>query len=236
MVTYHQGQPETKNLLVNDAINNLGFLPMCFNTIALRLVMLAPIPVELSNKTDRKIVIPSKDYIAVYGAQNGNNSGSYISIKNTVKELSETNFFKSIEYSNFNGGKATFTKLELHGAQVSKFARFLKVALKASPEHFQKLRSNHAIRFYLFLNYILKNHHRTLNGSVNIVLNPLEIKRLLGMSDQDYIKVGNLWGLIDRVIKQINQRTNIKTVNSALWGQGVHKHIQLTFGYMQGKD
>lgn len=236
MVTYHQGQPEIKNMMVNEAVNNLGFFPMSFNTIALRLVMLAPMPVELSNKADRKIVIPSKDYIAVYGAQNGNNSGSYISIKNTVKELSDINFFKSIEYSNFNGGKATFTELELYGNQVSKFARFLKVALKAPPENFQKLRSNHAIRFYLFLNYILKNHHRTLNGSVDIVLNPTDIKRLLGMADQDYIKVGNLWGLIDRVIKQINQRTNINTINSALWGKGMHKHIQLTFGYKQGKD
>lgn len=231
MVTCHQGQPETKNILVSEAISNLGFLPMHFNTIALRLVLLAPMPVELSNKADRKIVIPSKDYIAVYGAENGNNSGSYISIKKTVKELNSLNFFKYIEYSNFKGGKATFTEIEFYGHQVPKFARFLKVALKASPEHFQKLRSNHAVRFYLFLNYILKHQHRNLNGSVNVVLNPAEIKRLLGMSDQDYKMVGNLWGLIDRVINQINQRTNINTVNSALWGQGMQKHIQLTFGY-----
>lgn len=231
MVGYHQGQPETKNILVYDAISHVGFLPMSFNTIALRLVMLAPMPIELSNKSDRTIIIPSKNYIAVYGADNGNNSGSYISIKKTVIELNEINFFKSIEYSNFNGGRATFTEIELYGSQISKFARFLKVAGKADPLHFHTLRSNHAIRFYLFLNYILKSYHRSVLSTVDIVLNPSEIKRLLGMSEQDYKMVGNLWGLIDRVVSQINQRTNIKTVNSAQWGQGMQKHIQFTFGY-----
>lgn len=51
-------------------ITGLGCYPMSFNAITLRLLMLADLPSEIEK--DGVITIPTKNYIAVYGASNGN--------------------------------------------------------------------------------------------------------------------------------------------------------------------
>lgn len=233
MVLYHQEQPEIKNILIDNAVSYMGFIPKSFNTIALRLIMLAEFSNKISDISDHRIVIPTKNYIAVYGAENGNNSGSYISIKKTVKKLDEIRFFKSISYMNLNSGKATFTTIELYENQLYHLINFLGIAKEAAPFNFQKLRSHHAIRLYLFINYVLNIHQSSLSDSISmsLVVTAQGIKKILGMSENDCKMIGNLWGLLERVICQINQYTNIKIVCGVLSGHGIKKRIQFIFGY-----
>ena len=88
--------------------------------------MLADLPRDIEQ--DGVITIPTKNYIAVYGASNGNNSGAYLSIKKAVTDLKKSNFFKSIVYSSVTGKKATYTQIGFFHEQLQDLSNFLKVS------------------------------------------------------------------------------------------------------------
>lgn len=207
---------------------------MSFNTITLRLLMLAELPHDINQ--DGLVTIPTKNYIAVYGAKNGNNSGAYLSIKKTVMDLKESGFFKSVSYLSGTGRKATFTQIGFSKEQLKELSRFLKISNQAKLCDFSSLRSNHSLRFYLFLNYLLRNYKPLQNGCVTVHLNAKEIRKFLGVPDEDYKVVGNFWSLVLRLCEQINQQTNIEIIESGFIGQTLHKEMYLTFRFKQKKD
>lgn len=227
-------QSEIKKILIDDVIACFGGYPMCFSTITLRLLMLAEKPHGQS--FGEAITIPTKNYIAVYGAKNGNNSGAYLSIKKAVVDLKASNFFKSVFYANGAGKRATHTTIGFFDGQAQNLERFLKITSRAKLCDFSKLRSNHALRLYLFLNHLLKNLKPTHNGKVTIKLNTKEMRKFLSVPDEDYKVVGNLWSLVQRMCVQITEKTNIQVLESTVIGRTVDREIILTFGYKQNKD
>lgn len=227
-------QSEIKKTLINDVITGLGCYPMSFNAITLRLLMLADLPSEIEK--DGVITIPTKNYIAVYGASNGNNSGAYLSIKKTVLDLKTSNFFKSVVYSSGTGKRATYTQIGFFKEQLKDLARFLKVSSRTRLSDFSTLRSNHSLRFYLFLNYFLKNYKPLQNGRVTVHLNAKEIRKFLGVADEDYKVVGNFWSLVLRLCEQITNQTNIEVLESGFIGQTSHKEMFLTFSFKHKRD
>lgn len=212
-------------------IDGLGCYPMSFNTITLRLLMLADLPQDIEQ--DGVITIPTKNYIAVYGAENGNNSGAYLSIKKAVMDLKVSNFFKSVVYSSGTGKRATFTQIGFFKDQFKNLSRFLKISDHAKLSDFSSLRSNHSLRFYLFLNYLLKNYKPLYHGRVTVHLNAKEIRNFLGVPDEDYKVVGNFWSLVLRLCEQINLQTNIEILESGFIGQTLNKEMFLTFRFKQ---
>ena len=233
MIATQINQSEIKRILINEVIAGLGCYPMSFNTITLRLLMLADLPRDIEQ--DGVITIPTKNYIAVYGASNGNNSGAYLSIKKAVTDLKKSNFFKSVVYSSVTGKKATYTQIGFFHEQLQDLSNFLKVSDWAKLCDFSSLRSNHALRFYLFLNYLLKNLKPLHHGRVTVHLNAKEIRTFLGVPDEDYKVVGNFWSLVLRLCEQINLQTNIEILESGFIGQTSHKEMYLTFRFKQKK-
>ena len=207
---------------------------MSFNTITLRLLMLADLPHDIEQ--DGIVTIPTKNYIAVYGAKNGNNSGAYLSIKKAVMDLKASSFFKSVVYSNGTGKRATYTQIGFFKNQLKDLSKFLKVSDRAKLCDFSALRSNHSLRFYLFLNYLLKNYRPLYHGRVTVHLNAKEIRTFLGVPDEDYKVVGNFWSLVLRLCEQINLQTNIEILESGFIGQTLYKEMYLTFRFKQKKD
>lgn len=196
--------------------------------------MLADLPHDIEQ--DGVVTIPTKNYIAVYGAKNGNNSGAYLSIKKAVMDLKASSFFKSVVYSNGTGKKATYTQIGFFKNQLKDLSRFLKICDRAKLCDFSSLRSNHSLRFYLFLNYLLKNYRPLQYSRVTVHLNAKEIRKFLGVADEDYKVVGNFWSLVLRLCEQVTLQTNIEILESGFIGQTLHKEIYLTFSFKQKKD
>lgn len=214
---------------IQNAITSLGFYPTAFNTITLRLLMLVDITTAVKLDADKYLIsLPSQTYIESFGATNGNNSGAYLSLKKVVSDISQQNHFDSICYR--TNGRITIIDLFVSKKRLDELKAFQCISKYSQPDCLHSIRSNHALRFYLFCKFSHINLQKN-RDLVQVVLTPQQIKAFLGISENEYKLPGNFWSLVKKTLMHLNNQTNIAFNEIAYVGTAEQRLLKISFGF-----